>query len=298
MSVHSRAGWLGAWLSASKLLWTVSTSGPSATSNPSPRKMSSSSRRIWLTRCRRPIGSSGIAGERDVDAVLAAAAHRARRHPARRRGLRSAPPAPAGPRWPPCPPARAPAAAARARRAAAAAARPCGRAGESAASRARRRWSRRRSPSPLRPQLRDPFDHRRGHPSLGSVALVQGNRGGHRGVQRFRRHRYVHGAVAGRDHRVGQAVALGADTRWSRPQAARAAARRPAGPARSARRAAPRVRPPAPPARRRSRPSRRARLVGRRDPRNRDRSRPRRPRRPARRAAPRPRCRGRATPCR
>ena len=58
-----RAGWAGGMLSASKLYQSVSASGPSATAKPMEMKVSSSSSRVWVTRCRWP--RSGIpAGRR------------------------------------------------------------------------------------------------------------------------------------------------------------------------------------------------------------------------------------------
>ena len=60
-----RAGWAGGMLRASKLYQSVSTSGPSATAKPMPTKTSSSSSRVWVTRCRWPRagGASTVLGD-------------------------------------------------------------------------------------------------------------------------------------------------------------------------------------------------------------------------------------------
>src|SRR4051794_700584 len=50
----SRAGWSGAKLSAPKLCHSSSTSGPSATVNPSPTNTSSSRSHAWVTSCLWP----------------------------------------------------------------------------------------------------------------------------------------------------------------------------------------------------------------------------------------------------
>ena len=61
MSLIDRDGWPGSLVNASKFSQTVATSLPSQTSYPIPRKMSSISRVIWVSRCRRP-RSTGVPG--------------------------------------------------------------------------------------------------------------------------------------------------------------------------------------------------------------------------------------------
>ena len=230
--------------------------------------MSSSSRRVWVSRCRRPTGCGGVAGQRHVDAVAREALARARRRRARAARARSAPRAPGAPRWRPCRPRRAPRAAARRRRAAASAARPCGRGSDAqllerrvVGGRGDRRLGLARSSSMRSSVL-----------MRGAILreLVQRDRRRHRGVQRLAGDRDVRRRVACGDDLGGSPSRSAPTSSVDSPSDRPAQRRRP-----RARRARPLAgqlgrRPPrARAARRRSRPCSRARpsaRTGRRSP--------------------------------
>ena len=69
VSCMVRAGWSGPRLSASKLSHSASMTGPSATSQPMPTKMSAISSEPVVIGCRAPSGRA-VGGQGDVDGLL------------------------------------------------------------------------------------------------------------------------------------------------------------------------------------------------------------------------------------
>ena len=166
--------------------------------------MSSSSRRVWVSRCRRPTGWAGEPGRVTSTTSAASFASSSERSTSARRAAEQRPRSRRAPGWPPCRPCRAPRAAARRRRAAAAAARPCARGTRCAARSSSSEEPARRDRIRGRVlDLLDAVDHRETS-YIATVAAMAAfsDSDGDRDVAHL---------VALREHGVGQSFALRAD---------------------------------------------------------------------------------------